>query len=367
MTNFVAGGPLNPTEHKNIIVHRPQFDLVVENIISSDLYIALASPRQTGKTTLLYQVQSYLSEQGYGVAYIDLENYDDLDKTSFYQEICDNVHIALSSFLEPIAEASLTPQEVISETKFFKYLGQLSKNTPKARKVVLLLDEIGGVPDLFSKTFFSTLRKVLIHSRGVQPECQLYRKISFIFSGAIDLHKLTEGRNSPLSNVCGSPISLDDFSEEQVYNLAKKLKGCSEALAKTLSEHIYKWCHGHPYITQRLLELTERNQTFFNIGVDEIHQLVENLIEINFISGRDVNLDNILHYLERNDTSPRDSIFKVLHNANLKTVDHDDELLVAGFFRRIDNQCLVIRNQIYVKALEIFFEKEKNASANEEN
>ena len=87
---------------------------------------------------------------------------------------------------------------------------------------------------------------------------------------------------------------------------------------------------------------------------------MESLVEVNFMHNKDANLDNILHYLEKNSASPRDSIFKVLKNETLKTVDHDDELLVAGFLRRLDDQCLVVRNQIYVKALEIFFEKEKS-------
>ena len=360
MGTFVAGGPLNPTIHQNIIIRRSQLDHILNNIINGDLYIAICSPRQTGKTTLLYQIQACLSKQEYGVSYIDLENFGDLDKTSFYQEICENVNMSLSSFLDPNTEAGLTPQEVINETKFFKYLGELAKNTPKARKIVLMFDEIGGVPDLFSKTFFSTLRKVLTHSRGVQPECQIYKKISFIFSGALDLHKLTEGHNSPLSNVCEPPVSLDDFSEEQVYILSKNLQACTEILAHTLSTHIYRWCNGHPYLTQRLLNLTERSQTLSNIKNEEVSEWMESLVEVNFMHNKDANLDNILHYLEKNSASPRDSIFKVLKNENLKTVDHDDELLVAGFLRRLDDQCLVVRNQIYVKALEIFFEKEKS-------
>lgn len=360
MATFVAGGPLNPIENQNIIIYRSQLASILEDIINGNLYISLTSPRQTGKTTLLYQIQASLSKQGYGVVYIDFENCDDLDKTNFYQELCDNVNTSLSSFLEPTNEVSLTPQEVINETTFFKYLGELSKNTPKARKIVLMFDEIGGVPRLFSKTFFSTLRKVLTHSRGVQPECQLYKKISFIFSGALDLYKLTEGHNSPLSNVCGSPVYLDDFSEEQVYLLSKNLQGCAEDLTKILSEHVYKWCNGHPYLTQKLLGLIERSQEFSSIKSEEFSRWLEDLIKINFLNGKDANLDNILHYLERNSTSPRDSIFKILKNENLKTVNHDDELFVAGFLRRMDDQCLAIRNQIYVQTLEIFFEKEKD-------
>ena len=367
MVIFVAGGPLNPTEHQNIIVRRPEFDIILNNIENSDLYIALTSPRQTGKTTLLYQIRSYLNKIGYGAVYIDLENYSELDEDSFYPELCDHINSRLFSLLEMECEESLNSKEIKDANKFFKYLCQLSESTPKARKLVLILDEIGGVPNEISKAFFSTLRKVLGMSRSDEKECLPYRKIFFIFSGALDLHKLTEGRNSPLSNVCQPPVSLDDFSKEQVLSLCRNLQGYSNILTETISENIYKWCNGHPYLTQRLLCLIEKNQFFSDERLGEISSRVENLVEKNLLFGKDSNLSNILHYLERNNTSARNSIFRILYNKELKTVDHDDELLVAGLLRRLDDQCLDIRNQIYLEALKIFFEKEEITITNEKN
>ncbi len=74
MTQFEYRGALNPDDHRDIIVPRPELDRIQTHIANADLYIALRSPRQTGKTTLLFQLQANLHGHGYGAAYVDLYN-----------------------------------------------------------------------------------------------------------------------------------------------------------------------------------------------------------------------------------------------------------------------------------------------------
>ncbi len=80
---FKPGGPLAPNDPVNI--HRKELNEIHGQVERGDLYIALLSPRQTGKTTLLYQVQDELHGKGYGVVYLDLENLGGLDELTFYQ------------------------------------------------------------------------------------------------------------------------------------------------------------------------------------------------------------------------------------------------------------------------------------------
>ena len=50
MTTFETSGPLNPEDHRDVIVQRPELDHILTHIANRDSPIALHSPRQTGKT-----------------------------------------------------------------------------------------------------------------------------------------------------------------------------------------------------------------------------------------------------------------------------------------------------------------------------
>jgi DNA invertase Pin-like site-specific DNA recombinase len=85
MAAFQAVGGLHPEEHSHIIVRRPELDHLLAHVQNGDLYVALSSRRQTGKTTLLYQLQARLHGHGYGVVYLDLSGLNDLSKAQFYR------------------------------------------------------------------------------------------------------------------------------------------------------------------------------------------------------------------------------------------------------------------------------------------
>ncbi len=208
---FKAGGGLNPKRYENIIVHRAELDRILNHIENEELYIALRSPRQTGKTTLLYQIQAHLHGHGYGVAYLDLSNVGDLNKVEFYQTLCSSLHDGLNSLLDDNIEQLLNPKAITNQNSFSDYLKLLVEHTPQARKLILILDEVGEVPEKISATFFPTLRKFYHSGQGNLPDSDLYRKIIFIFAGALDLRKLMQGHNSPLRNIC-IPFPLTDLS-----------------------------------------------------------------------------------------------------------------------------------------------------------
>ena len=50
---YETKGPLNPVEHRAILVPRPECALMLRYLRKGE-HIALQNPRQTGKTTLLY-------------------------------------------------------------------------------------------------------------------------------------------------------------------------------------------------------------------------------------------------------------------------------------------------------------------------
>jgi hypothetical protein len=114
--------------------------------------------------------------------------------------------------------------------------------------------------------FFETLRS--ISSSGVHDSERAFKKYLFVFSGAVDLHDLTSGRNSPLANVCKS-VYLGDFdllgTEYLVSNLSQVAPLCPG-----LAEYIHRHARGHPYLTQRICALIEGDQRGRKAGERQI-------------------------------------------------------------------------------------------------
>lgn len=357
MSVFRAGGGLNPHQDKDIIVKRREFDQIINHIESEDLYIAIRSPRQTGKTTLLFQAQAYLNSTGYGVAYVDLSDFFDLSKEEFYQILCKSL---CSSFNTVIVEnqgaEALKPEDIKNQFLFSDFLKYLSESTPTVRKLVLVLDEIGGVPQDAAKTFFSTLRKVFHRGKGNEYDRELFKKISFIFSGSLDLMKLTQGKNSPLKNICET-ILLEDFDRIEVEHLCSNLYDYSPEVRIIISKSVYEWCAGHPYLTQRLLKIIADSKICIDKEVNRISETIDNVVEASFFydENEDSNLSHILSYINEVEASCRDSIFKILNENTITDIIHDEDLFVVGIIRRLDDKSLAIRNRIYAQILQNLF------------
>jgi len=359
MTVFKAGGGLNSERYQDIIVRRSEMDRILSHVEDEDLYIALKSPRQTGKTTLLYQVQQQLTSQRYGVAYLDLSDFSGLSEDEFYQTLCGDLLNKLKVLLDNNVEQLPDFQSNINQAGFSNYLKSLSKYTPHIRKLVLILDEVGRVPDESSKIFFPKLRKFYHDGQSDSSDSDLYRKIIFIFAGALDLSKLMQGYNSPLKNIC-MPFSLKDFSGEQVYRLSANLKNLSSEMIKEISDSVYAWCAGHPYLTQSLLKLIEESQEYSSAKVEQISKIADNLVENNFVYGENANIEHVLNYLRINKGGCQDSVFKILNNQRPKAIAEQQELLLVGLIKRLEDNSLVIRNKIYEKVLQDFFDQQQH-------
>jgi hypothetical protein len=355
MTMFVAGGSLNPVKHSHIIVHRAELDTILDHIDKEDSYVILCGPRQTGKTTLLYQVQSLLNDQGYGVAYLDLSGLDDLNKNSFYHLISNRIKNSLTKLLGSNSDNAINPETVNDQTSFADYLKSLSSNTPQARKIILMLDEVGGVPEDVAETFFPTLRSFFQQGREPSDDCYLYQKIIVIFAGSLDLSQLIRGHNSPVANVC-KKVTLTDFSKEQIGQLVRKLNNFSDEGIEITINSVYEWCYGHPYLTQSLLKLIDESQVCRNLPFDKLPEFIDGIVNRYILCGGDPNCNHILHYLQKAGKPWQDAVFKVLHNRQLKTISYWEDLEVIGIVRRLPDFNYTIHNKVYEKILTSFFD-----------
>ncbi|MBW4473848.1 MAG: AAA-like domain-containing protein [Stenomitos rutilans HA7619-LM2] len=357
MNTFQAGGPLNPNEARIAIIRREEFDRIIRHAINESLYIALNSPRQTGKATLLNQVRCDLHGQGYGVAFLDFSGLNDLTKSEFYATISSFIREGLEDLIES-TDDSLCQQDITDQKGFFRYLEWLCNNTPGQRRIILMFYGIGEIPEEASLNLFPTIRSFFTRGATSPQGKNIYRKIMFIFAGDIDLGQLMQGRNSPLLNICET-FSLRDFSLEQVLELAKGFQGAIPELVPKIANSVYDWTNGHPYLTQRLFELIEETDTHKGIDVAQIPELINQLVKTEFIYANNSNLNHVFNYLKKNTKSYCDSVFNVLDKPDLKSVYHDLDLITVGVIIRKSDSSLAIRNKIYELALKNFFELEQ--------
>jgi len=139
-----------------------------------------------------------------------------------------------------------------------------------------------------------------------------------------------------------------------VRHLAGNLEGFPPEKVRVTADAVYGWCDGHPYLTQRLFELTEASEECRRASLDQLPAAVDRLVATHLLYGDDANVTHILHYLQESETY-RDQVFKILKQERRRSVMHADDLLSIGIIKRSRDQYLVIRNKIYVETLNTFF------------
>ncbi len=356
MTVFETSGVLNPEEHHNIIVNRVELDQIITHIENQDQYAVIQAPTQSGKTTLLYQIQSRLHQRAYGVVYLDLSSLDDLEPAQFYPMLCTEIQDGLGKLIVENKDANLAPEKVTNQISLLRYLRLVSEKTQQARKLVFMIDELSGLSEELTSPFFSTLRSFFTRGRGISKDRDFYKKVMFIFAGNLDLDKLIQSKNSPLRNIC-ELFKLNDFSQQQVLALAQNLQEFPPEIVEVIADCVHQWCEGHPYLTQRLLALIDESQECRNADQDSLCKVIEQLVKKDILCGSDANLTHVYNYLRNSDDYYRQAVVQILRSKpeeRKETAPHAEELILMGIIKRSSNLHLMIRNKIYEKALKRF-------------
>ena len=250
---FKTRGPLDPVSDRAIYVPRPELDRLVHaaQATSVDAYLAVLSSRQTGKTTLLYQLRHRLRPRGVGIALIDLAVVRDQSEERLYSYVAGELRSALSVNLPRGVERRDLPLPT-NPIEFRRFLLDLARQV-RAPRLVVLMDEVESVPEGVSDAFFGTWRSVF-SSRRREDEAA-FEKYLLILCGARELHRLTSGPNSPLN--IAERIYLKDFDVNGVQLLVSNFPRVGIGIAPETAQWIYDYTGGHPYLTQKLCALIE--------------------------------------------------------------------------------------------------------------
>jgi hypothetical protein len=273
---------------------------------------------------------------------------------------CTEIQDGLAGLTVDNTDAALAPDKATNQIYFTKYLRLISEKTQQINKLVFIIDEIGSLSEELASTLFPSIRSIFTRGRSPSIDRDFYKKIMFIFAGSLDLDKLIQGQNSPLRNICKT-FTLDDFSLEQVLDLAQNLTNFSPEIVEVIADCVHQWGDGHPYLTQRLLGLIDESQECRSASNDSLPGDISQLVKEHILTGNDANLAHIFHYLRNSGDSYCQAVSQILRSESgerKETASHADELILMGIIKRSSNLHIIIRNKFYEEALKIFFEQE---------
>jgi hypothetical protein len=206
-------------------------------------YVIIYGGRQTGKTSLLLQLEHQL-HGSVRVCRIDFQGLPGADAPRMYRFLARRI----ASVLPLTADADT----VSDPPSLVQFLTQ-ALDTPDVQRLVVLLDELGTLPGATRDELGNVLRS-MFHTRLINPALA---KLQIALTGGIELHHLVVAEVSTLHNIC-EEIYLGDLSQaDAVALVADGLERLNipRADGEKLGRAVYAWVQGHPYLTQRLGQL----------------------------------------------------------------------------------------------------------------
>ncbi len=256
-TVFKTRGPLDPVADRAIHVPRPELDQLLRaaQAPAIDAYQAILSSRQTGKTTLLYQFRARLRSRSFGVALIDLGVVRDQTEIELYHFVASEILSELEPYvsfprLRRGREGQALPSNALQFRAFLLDVARQAQTT----RIVVLIDEVEAISEKHADAFFGTLRNVF-SSRRKEDE-SAFEKYLFVVSGAKELHRLTNGPNSPMN--IAERIYLQDLSLDGVCALASNFARAAIVAPEETARWVFDQTSGHPYLTQQLCATIEQ-------------------------------------------------------------------------------------------------------------
>lgn len=180
---FKTRGPLDPERDRDLCVERKELGGLL-NLCRQPMiynYGALLSPRQTGKTTILYRLRQEL-RHGMPAALIDLSVLRNQSESACYQYVAKRLCAELEPWLGN-ADAQVLAMPLKTSVDFLSFLEAVAART-RSLRIVVMLDEVGALSAEASDSFFNLLRTVFNVARGLDT---ILGKYLFIFCGAVDL------------------------------------------------------------------------------------------------------------------------------------------------------------------------------------
>ena len=266
MRRFGTQGPVNPQEH--YVVSRPKEIADFIKRVEEGRYIVLFAPRQTGKTTFFQAALEALVADSMTIAETDAANqeiayfpiqlnfdiYKNLDLSRFYGHLYQQIHEEIEAVFEkrssPLSEAL---RQFLENTHLTDHLSMLSFFKRFARflgnqRVVLVIDEFDGIPQVAVSDFLHTLRHIYIAGK---PRCP--HSVGII--GVKSIAQLNYDRSISPFNI-QDDFHLPNFTLEQVQELfGQYTTEVGQAFVPEVIASIHKQTAGQPVLVNRFAQI----------------------------------------------------------------------------------------------------------------
>ncbi len=356
MKFFNTAGLINPEIHY-FIPHRFN-ELQLATLIEQEKYFILHAPRQSGKTTAIFECIDLLNKQGkYKAFYVNVEPAQasrnniieglrtilDIFKINIHTTF--GPHDPAIPFLENQIQHS-----VITGASLQEFLQFWAQNSEKP--LIIFIDEIDA---LVGDTLISVLRQIRAGYAGrsknfPQAVCLVGVRDVRDYRIWSDKEQATILGGSAF-NIKAESLIISDFTPEQVQNLClQHTSHTGQKFTNEAIEHVFYLTQGQPWLVNALAyqacfcDITDRNVT---ITKDIINRAKEALI-----NRQDTHLDVLIARL--NEPRVRNVIDAVINSDAIMQLseDNDDIKYVTDLgLIKSDAQNIWIANPIYKEIL----------------
>jgi len=224
---------------------------------------------------------------------------------------------------------------------------------PGAR-IVLMLDELGTVPEPVCSLFLTTIRSIYNARMSEEPD---FKRITFILGGTYLPENLIKRSAVSPFNVANR-VYTSDTDEAGVSQLVQLLETLGAVVRPEAVERAYWWTNGHLYLTQRLCQIIEERAPLpIEISGEVVDEAVRFLLHYG-----DFNLPHLVSELDSD--PPTELLVRKILNGEIKlkyqlTSPRVARVNLLGAIRQEGDSC-VIRNQIYATALKAYAEERES-------
>lgn len=232
----------------------------------------ILAPRQIGKSSLMIRTAKRLRQEGIQSVVVDLAGLGtQVVADQWYYGLLSNIVDQLDVETDLAGwwkqENDLPGAKRLS--RFFEHV--LTREVEQ--RVVVFIDEVDITLRLpFAADFFNAIR-YLYSARAHKPALE---RFSFVLIGVANPAELVRDQTlAPFS--VGERVQLDDFTLEECAPLAGGLNLPTPSAHQVLRA-VYRWTHGHPYLTQRTCRAVY-DEVCPTQADDETERAVERFIE----------------------------------------------------------------------------------------
>ncbi len=240
------GGPIPP--FSTIYIERSPLEKQAKEAIEQPgCLLRIKSPKKMGKSSLIFQVKTHAIGLGYRIVHLDLHRVDSnilTNLNSFLRWFCKTLsyQLQLECELEDYWNEDIGSK--ISCTAYlYNYI--LEKLETPLLLVISEIDCLFEHPQIY-QDFLPLLRSW--YEEAKQEES--IQKLRLILSHSTEIYIPLKIHQSPFN--VGLVLQLTPLNLQQTQALVH-CYGFSSTLSETITNQLYEWVNGHPYLTQLAL------------------------------------------------------------------------------------------------------------------